>query len=493
VSATWLTDATRESPWADLTVLVAGLRRAGFACADALSGLGAEVVAVDASEGSVQREHASVLEILGARVVLGQGHDDRALLDGVDLVVASPGWRPDAPLLQAATARGVPVWSDVELAWRVQRTQDPPAWLTVTGTNGKTTTVEMLAAILAADGRRSAAVGNVGTPVVEAVAGDAGLEVLAVELSSFQLARTSSVRPTASALINIASDHLDWHGGFDAYVAAKARVYANTQTAIIYSAMDPITEQLARDAEVEEGCRGIGVTLGIPDVGMLGVVDGVLVDRAFVAERQTHAAELAEVGDLVPAGPHNVIDALVAAALARAYGVAPRAVRDGLRMFRPAQHRIAEVATVAGVRYVDDSKATNPHAARASLLTFDDVVWIAGGLAKGAEFDDLVRDVKDHLRAAVLIGTDRALLRDALARHAPDVPVMEPEADDTEVMTPADGAAVMAAAVRAAAEVAARSGGATVLLAPACASMDQFADYAARGDAFAAAVQRLPR
>jgi UDP-N-acetylmuramoylalanine--D-glutamate ligase len=224
---------------------------------------------------------------------------------------------------------------------------------------------------------------------------------------------------------------------------------------------------------------------------MLGVVDGVLVDRAFVAERQTHAAELAEVRDLANAGPHNIIDALVAAALARAYGVAPRAVRDGLRRFRPAQHRITDVATVDGVRYVDDSKATNPHAARASLLTFDDVVWIAGGLAKGAAFDDLVRDVKEHLRGAVLIGADRGHLRDALARHAPDVPVIEPEADDTEVMTPADGAAVMVAAVRAAAALAVRGG--TVLLAPACASMDQFADYAARGDAFAAAVQRLPR
>jgi UDP-N-acetylmuramoylalanine--D-glutamate ligase len=490
VSPEWLGSATRESPWSQLTVLVAGLRRAGFACADALAALGARVVAVDEAEGELQREHAQVLQILGAQVALGPASHDLDLLDGVGLAVASPGWRPDSPLLQAAAVRGVPMWSDVELAWHVQPAQAPPAWLTVTGTNGKTTTVEMLAAILAADGCRSAAVGNVGTPVVEAVMADSALEVLAVELSSFQLARTDSVAPLASAIVNIARDHLDWHGGFDAYVEAKSRVYRNTATAIVYSVQDPLTEQLARKAQVQAGCRGIGVTLGIPDVGMLGVVDGVIVDRAFVPERQTHAAELAEVSDLATAGPHNIIDALTAAALARAYGVQPRSVRDGLRVFRTGEHRIAQVRMVGGVRYVDDSKATNPHAARAALLTFDDVVWIAGGLAKGADFDDLVRDVKDRLVAVVLIGRDRALLRDALARHAPEVPVIEPEADDTEGMTHAEGAAVMTAAVSAAAAVA--DEGVTVLLAPACASMDQFADYAARGDAFAAAVLRLP-
>jgi len=490
VRPAWLTTATRESPWSELTVLVAGLRRAGFACADALVALDAAVVAVDQSDGAIQREHAQVLEILGAVVVLGAAADDTRLLDGVDLVVASPGWRPDSALLLAAAASGIEVWSDVELAWRVQSSGARPAWLTVTGTNGKTTTVEMLAAILNADGRRTAAVGNVGTPVVEAVMADPALEVLAVELSSFQLARTDSVAADASAIVNIAPDHVDWHGGFDAYVAAKGRVYHNTSTAIVYSVLDPMTEQLAHEAEVQEGCRGIGVTLGIPDVGMLGVVDGVIVDRAFVPERQTHAAELAEVSDLAVTGPHNIIDALTAAALARAYGVQPRSVRDGLRAFRPGGHRIHEVRTIAGVRYVDDSKATNPHAARAALMSFADVVWIAGGLAKGAGFDDLVADIADRLTAVVLIGVDRSALRDALARHAPEVPVIEPDATDTEGMTRDDGAAVMTAAVTAAAAVAPAGG--TVLLAPACASMDQFDDYAARGDAFAAAVLRLP-
>jgi len=490
VTVDWLATATRESPWSQLSVVVAGLRRAGFACADSLVALGAAVSAVDQSAGDVQREHGQVLEILGAGVALGPGSDDPAVLAGADLVVASPGWRPDAPLLAAAVERGIPVWSDVELAWRVQPVRGAPAWLTVTGTNGKTTTVEMLAAILSAEGLRSAAVGNVGTPVVEAVMADPGFDVLAVELSSFQLARTSSVRPVASAIVNIAPDHVDWHGGFDAYVAAKARVYERTSAAIVYSVLDPLTEQLAHEADVQDGCRGIGVTLGIPDVGMLGVVDGVLVDRAFVAQRQTHAAELAEVSDLAVAGPHNVLDALTAAALARAYGVSARAVRDGLASFRPGEHRIQRVRTLRGADFIDDSKATNPHAARAALMSFDAVVWIAGGLAKGAGFDDLVRDVADRLQAVVLIGVDRAPLREALARHAPDVPVIEPGATDTEAMTRDDGAAVMTAAVAAAASLA--RAGDTVLLAPACASMDQFDDYAARGDAFVAAVQRLP-
>jgi len=185
-----------------------------------------------------------------------------------------------------------------------------------------------------------------------------------------------------------------------------------------------------------------------------------------------------------------VLDALTAAALARAYGVSARAVRDGLASFRPGEHRIQRVRTLRGADFIDDSKATNPHAARAALMSFDAVVWIAGGLAKGAGFDDLVRDVADRLQAVVLIGVDRAPLREALARHAPDVPVIEPGATDTEAMTRDDGAAVMTAAVAAAASLA--RAGDTVLLAPACASMDQFDDYAARGDAFVAAVQRLP-
>jgi UDP-N-acetylmuramoylalanine--D-glutamate ligase len=235
---------------------------------------------------------------------------------------------------------------------------------------------------------------------------------------------------------------------------------------------------------VEEGARAIGFTLGMPGVGMVGVVDEILVDRAFIAERQSSAAELCTVDDLASPAPHVVANALAAAALARAHGVPQAAVRDGLRAFRFDGHRIALVATLDAVAYVDDSKATNPHAARSSLLGYDPVVWIAGGLAKGAHFDDLVAATRDRLRAAVLIGRDRDVIAQALTRHAPDVPVIVVDADETDT-----GHAAMERAVVAARELA--KPGDTVLLAPGCASMDMFASYADRGDAFASAVRRL--
>jgi UDP-N-acetylmuramoylalanine--D-glutamate ligase len=218
---------------------------------------------------------------------------------------------------------------------------------------------------------------------------------------------------------------------------------------------------------------------------MLGVVDDVLADRAFVEDRQTSAAELCTVSDLASSAPHYVANALAAAALARSHGVSTGAVRQALRAFRPDGHRIAEVAVIDGVTWIDDSKATNPHAALASLQGYDPVVWVAGGLAKGARFDDLVTGVRDRLRGVVLLGRDAPVIREALSRHAPDVPVIEVAAGETAGEGPMDRVVEGAATL-------ARPGD-TVLLAPGCASMDMFADYGARGDAFAAAVQRRRR
>jgi UDP-N-acetylmuramoylalanine--D-glutamate ligase len=312
-------------------------------------------------------------------------------------------------------------------------------------------------------------------------------DVFAVELSSLQLHYTHSMSAEAAAVLNIAEDHLDWYDGPHAmgdYAGDKGRIYRRAQRACVYNVADPETERLVRDAEVEEGARAIGFTLGMPGVGMVGVVDRILVDRAFIAERQSSAAELCTVDDLVSPAPHVVENALAAAALARAHGVPQAAVRDGLRGFRLDEHRIAEVATVDGVRYVDDSKATNPHAAQSSLLAYDRVVWLAGGLAKGAHFDELAATVADRLRAAVVFGRDRDLVAQALARHAPDVPVIVLGADETGT-----GHAAMERVVAAAQDLA--RPGDTVLLAPGCASMDMFASYADRGEAFAAAVRRL--
>ena len=465
--------------WEGRHICVAGIGVSGFAAADALLRLGAQVTVLDERVDGGNAERAQVLEVLGADVRLGPGATLQ-LPTSVDLVVASPGWRPDAPLVTEAEADGVPVWGEVELAWQLRPVDSPAPWLALTGTNGKTTTVEMLASMLTAGGRRAVAAGNVGLPLVDAVTAERPYEVLAVELSSFQLQRMYSMAPLAAAVLNVADDHVDWHGSLAAYTAAKGRVYERTKVACVYNVADPVTKSLVEAAEVQEGCRAIGFTLGAPSVGMLGVVDGVLVDRAYVAERATSAAELGTVADVSPAAPHNVANALAAAALARAYGVPPAAVRDGLRAFTPGRHRIEQVASSDGVAYVDDSKATNPHAALASLRAYDSVVWVAGGLVKGATFDSLVPAVRSRLRGVVLIGKDRAVIADALARHAPEVPVVEVESTDTDVMD---------LVVRNAARLA--RPGDTVLLAPAAASMDLFRDYAHRGDSFAEAARAL--
>ncbi|HZG04196.1 MAG TPA: UDP-N-acetylmuramoyl-L-alanine--D-glutamate ligase [Streptomyces sp.] len=457
-------------------ITVAGLGVSGASAARALARRGALVTVVDGGDGERQRAAAAELERDGIAVRLGDG---TTLPEGTELVVTSPGWKPDSPLFTAAAGAGVEVVGDVEIAWRL-RPEGAAPWLAVTGTNGKTTTVRMLASILEAAGLRTAAVGNIGTPIVDVVLGEERYDVLAVELSSYQLHWAPSVRPHSAAVLNLAPDHLDWHGSMEAYAADKGRIYEGNRVACVYNAADPATEELVRRADVVEGCRAIGFTLGTPAPSQLGVVEGVLVDRAFVENRYSHAQELAEVADVDPPAPHNIANALAAAALARAFGVEPRAVRDGLRAFRPDPHRIEHVADVDGVRYVDDSKATNTHAAEASLGAYDPVVWIAGGLAKGATFDELVAKAAKRLRGAVLIGADRALIREALARHAPDVPVVDLDRTDT---------GAMAAAVREAARLA--RPGDTVLMAPACASMDMFTNYHARGEAFAAAVRDL--
>ncbi|WP_184825313.1 UDP-N-acetylmuramoyl-L-alanine--D-glutamate ligase [Jiangella mangrovi] len=475
-AVSWLADARRDSPWSALQVTVAGFGVSGYAAADTLIQLGARVTVLEDRDGPAEQERATILRILEARVELGPG-STAVLPAGTQLVVTSPGWKPSSPLLAQAAAAGIPIWGEVELAWRIRDPATP--WLVLTGTNGKTTTVRMLTSMLRASGLRAVAAGNVGDPIVSAVMDPGGHDVIAVELSSYQLHWTYSMAARSAAVLNVAPDHVDWHGSMDAYAADKARIYAGVETACVYNVADPVTEQMVRDADVREGARAIGFTLGIPAVGMVGVVDEYLVDRAFIAERQTSAAELAAVGDVEPAAPHNIANALAAAALARSIGVPAVAVRDGLRGFVPDAHRIATVATVDDVTYVDDSKATNPHAAAASLAAFDSVVWIAGGLAKGASFSELVEGVRERLRGVVLVGADRAVIAEALARHAPDVPVVEVPDTDNEAMD----------RIVAAAAGLARPGD-TVLLAPACASMDMFANYAARGDAFAAAVRR---
>ncbi|WP_435970592.1 UDP-N-acetylmuramoyl-L-alanine--D-glutamate ligase [Streptomyces sp. Qhu_M48] len=467
---------TEQLDWNGKKVTVAGLGVSGIPAARVLHGLGALVTVVNDGDDERSRAQAAELEAEGITVRLGDG---ATLPSGTELIVTTPGWRPDKPLFTAAAEAGVEIWGDVELAWRLRGPGAAP-WLAVTGTNGKTTTVRMLASILEAAGLRTAAVGNIGVSLLDAVLGEERYDVLAVELSSYQLHWAPSVRVHSAAVLNLAPDHLDWHGSMEAYAADKGRIYEGNQVACVYNVADKATEDLVREADVEEGCRAIGFTLGTPGPSELGVVEGILVDRAFAPNRQKNAQELAEVADVRPPAPHNIANALAAAALARAFGVDAKAVRDGLKAFRPDPHRIELVEEVGGVTYVDDSKATNTHAAEASLAAYDPIVWIAGGLAKGATFDELVQKSANRLRGAVLIGADRALIREALARHAPEVPVVDLDRTDTGAMSEAVREAALLARP-----------GDTVLLAPACASMDMFTNYNKRGEAFADAVRGL--
>ncbi|MFC5816448.1 UDP-N-acetylmuramoyl-L-alanine--D-glutamate ligase [Nonomuraea harbinensis] len=445
---------------------VAGLGVSGTAVARALAGRGERVVVVESGGGERQLAAAAELSGRGVEVRLGP----LSLPEGTTRLVTT-GWAPHHPLIAAALSAGVEVIGEVELAWRL-RPAEPAPWLALTGTNGKTTAVRMLTAMLTAAGHKAAAVGNVGVPVVEAVREP--YDVLAVELSSFQLHWSATLAPHAAAVLNVAPDHLDWHGSMDAYAAAKGRVFERAGT-VIYNADDP---ECARLAGPYPGA--VGFTLRVPRPGQVGLVEDLLVDRAFVGDPVEAAEELATLADVRPLAPHNVANALAAAALARAFGVPAEAVRQGLRDFTPDPHRLAHVARVAEVDYVDDSKATNPHAAAAALASYPSIVWVAGGQLKGADVADLVSQAAPRLRGAVLLGADRARIAEALARHAPNVPVVDIEGQDTGVMD-----RVVTEASRLA------SPGDTVLLAPAGASLDMFPGYPARGEAFARAVRAL--
>lgn len=477
-----------HADWRGLRVVVLGLGVTGFSVADTLAELGATVLVV--AKGATE-ERTAMLEVIGASLVLQPDADLVPLsVEAFDpeLVIASPGYPLDHSLLRWAQARSVPVWGDIELAWRVRdKLGDPADWIAVTGTNGKTTTVQLVTHLLESSGLRAAAVGNIGIPVLDAIRYPAGFDVFVVELSSFQLhwmPRTGpgAIAPAASAVLNIADDHLDFHGSREAYAEAKGTVYWNTRLACVYNRADEATMHLVEEAEVQEGCRAISFGLDTPGPSDLGMVGDIIVDRAFLPDRHKAALELTTHGELAEAGlasPHMVANVLAAAALVRAVGMNAESVRSGLATFRVDHHRTETVAEASGVTWVDDSKATNPHAADAALKSFPSVVWIVGGLLKGVDIAPLVQQHARRLKGAVVIGVNRQPVVEAFGRHAPEVPLIEVDATDT--------GEVMPHAVRVAGGMA--SQGDTVLMAPAAASMDQFTDYADRGDRFARAVE----
>lgn len=395
-----------------------------------------------------------------------------------DLAVVSPGWRLHHPLIERLRASGVPIISEIDLAWQLRSEYAPnQRWLGVTGTNGKTTTVEMAAAMLQADGRKAVACGNVGDTVIEAVTAKSAHDFLVIELSSFQLRWSNLPEFLSTAILNIADDHVDWHGSFSEYTSAKLRILDRSELAIL-NADDGV---VVSSTQHWKG-RKVFFSLDTPSEGELGVVENILVDRAFVTDPD-EASLIAELEDVHPSAPHNVANALAAAGLARSVGVPHDVIRQALRDFYPGRHRIETVFEGDGIKWINDSKATNPHAAAASLMSQHSVIWIAGGLAKGADMRDLISRSKGRIKAAILIGEDRELIGAQLESQAPQVKLVRVEAGT------GGGYSLMERVILAAKNLA--ISGDTVLLAPACASMDQFISYADRGDQFVAAVLKL--
>lgn len=481
-----------HADWSNLRVAVLGLSMTGFSVADTLAELGADVLVVSES---ANEEYARLLPVIGAQYL--ETPLDRVpaelLSFAPELVIASPGFAPSHPLIIWAEESKTPLWGDVELAWRVRdkvlRADGTPAeWIFVTGTNGKTTTTRMTATMLVEAGFRAAPCGNIGVPILDAVRDPGGFDALVVELSSHQLwylERASSAgapQPYAAVCLNLAEDHLLWHGSFAAYRDAKAVVYRNTKVACVYNKQDLATRGMVENADVIEGARAIGFDLGVPGPSDLGVVDGILVDRAFLDDRRNSALEIVTVEELRArdlAVPHITANILAAAALARSFEASPEHIHDAILGFRLDPHRIEIVSRASGVLWVDDSKATNPHAAASSLIAFPRAVWVLGGLLKGVDISELVRERASALRAAIVIGVERTEIVDAFARHAPHVPLHEVDATQTED--------VMADVVEHALTLV--SDGDVVLLAPAAASFDQFASYEERGTKFAEAVR----
>lgn len=449
-------------------ILVAGAGVTGAACARALAKRGSLVTFVD--------EKVSTLE--GFSVISPASVD----FANFDLLLVSPGWREDHPVVLAARKARIALINEVDLAWSFK--EPGQKWIALTGTNGKTTTVELAAAMLRAGGLTALACGNVGTTVIETVESGENYDFLVLELSSFQLHWLEDAQFLSSAILNIAEDHVDWHGSFDAYAKAKISILDKSITAILNGDDGEIVSRTTH----WQG-RKVFFSLDTPAPGEIGVVEELLVDRAFVADPQ-EAAMISELVEVTPTVPHNVSNALAAAGLARTAGVSHEAIRAAITEFTPGRHRIEKVLEKDGITWINDSKATNPHAASASIMSALSVIWIAGGLAKGATMDELVQRIKARVRVAILIGEDRELIATALSEQAPHIEIIR-------VDTPAqytkggENNAFMEDVIRRAQERA--QSGDTVLLAPACASMDQFLSYGDRGDRFTAAVEKVVR
>lgn len=449
-------------------ILVAGAGVTGAACARALAKRGSLVTIVDDKESALE----------DFSVITPSSVD----FTHFDLLLVSPGWREDHPVVLAARKARIAIINEVDLAWSIKSPSQK--WIALTGTNGKTSTVELAAAMLRAGGITAVACGNVGTTVIETVESDQKYDCLVLELSSFQLHWLEDAQFQSSAILNIAEDHVDWHGSFDEYAKAKISILDKSMTAILNGDDGEIVSRTT----YWQG-RKVFFSLDTPAPGEIGVVEELLVDRAFVADPQ-EAAMIAELNDVKPTVPHNVSNALAASGLARTAGVSHEAIRGAIIEFTPGSHRIEKIFEKDGITWINDSKATNPHAAAASIMSALSVIWIAGGLAKGATMGELVERIKSRVRVAILVGEDRELIAAALSEKAPHIKIIRVDTP-AQYIKGGDDNSLMEDVIRRAQENV--QAGDTVLLAPACASMDQFLSYGDRGDRFTAAVEKVVR
>ncbi len=474
-----------HSDWKSQKAVVYGVGISGFSVADTLNELGTQLLVI---ADRIDAQHKDLLEVLGIKYL--EGADESDVISAVskfqpDFAVVSPGIKPTNFLVRWFTENSIAIMGDIELAWRVRDKVKTADWVFITGTNGKTTTTQLVEAMFITSGKRAIACGNIGTPVLDAVRDPQGWDFLVIELSSFQLHYLNRLAPRVSAILNIAEDHIDWHGSFEEYAAAKGKVFEGTTGAIIYNGEDRKTAELARNADVaSEDVLAAAFTRSMPADLQVGFIEEFLIDRAFYGYRAAELPELASLEDIQQIGvvtPHLLANVSAAAAIARACDVDAASIKAAIQSFKLDKHRIEFVSEFAGVKWFDDSKATNAHAADASLKSFENVVWIVGGLLKGVEISPLIEQNSSRLRAAVVIGRERSEILEALGKWAPQCQVIE--------ISDGENDKVMRRAVSEASHLA--QAGDVVLLAPAAASMDQFKDYADRGNQFSSAVKEI--
>ena len=405
--------------------------------------------------------------------VSGKNDVINELPTGIELAVVSPGWKMDHPAILNLKSAGTKVIGEIDFAWQVKQVLAPnQKWIALTGTNGKTTTIKMIESIFQAAKVNGVACGNVGQTVIASVCAEKPFDYLAIELSSFQIQWSELPRYQSVAILNIAEDHIDWHGSFEEYAAAKLKLLKQADKSFINKSDTELVKRVGKETV-------IWFSLETPNPNELGLVENLLIDRTF-SPTPSQANEIAELVDITPTAPHNVLNALAASALVLSIGINYEAIKLGLRNFSPDHHRMELVLSKNEINWIDDSKATNPHAAAASLLSYFQIIWIAGGLAKGASMDELVSRCAKRIKSVILIGQDRELISDAFAKFSPTTEIVR--VDQTT-----DSKQLMNDVVMQAIKLA--KPGDTVLLAPACASMDQFDSYVERGQLFAQAVK----